>query len=90
MKKHQRKPKTAVELLSLQIERLKTHLFMLERTRGNPMYLPTEPQLQIIERDLRKVRAAIRRPLCFRCEEFPQRGGNRQGSALCQNCFEGE
>jgi hypothetical protein len=29
-----------------------------------------------------------RRPKCYYCREFPERGGNRQGAHLCQRCYE--
>jgi len=37
---------------------------------------------------LNRILAAIRSRQCFRCRTEWRRGGNRQGSALCQKCYD--
>ena len=81
---------SAPSILKQIIGRLKTHREGWRISRGNLKTLPSDGQLEILIRDLQKVLRIIKWPKCSHCSINPARGGKRQGSALCQWCYDND
>jgi hypothetical protein len=77
---------SAVPLIKKQIARLKTHRQAWSISGGNLASLPSDGQMQIIISDLERAVSILNWPKCCYCNN-PERGGNRQGSHLCDSCY---